>query len=275
MATTPSLKQHLLSSYTASFRGLASKKALCIAAADAAFYIAAVLVAMLLNLAASPLKGSLSALAVPGALSAGAGTAVLLLWKLLFLFIVLVLFILAAWGASRAVIWALLLGKPVSWRLVRSFAGIFLVWFIIWGIPFYLSFRYLNGLVGLGIAPPAWFSILQYALIVLLFYFTYPVCAEAASSGKVFSSIKNGVMGGITRVPQRVVPFLIMTVTVFILSQIGRVGEWLPKISNTILGVVLFFGLFTWAKLYYVSAIHALDQPHHPHHSSHKSHHPS
>lgn len=253
-------RKMLWDEYVSSVKELKTKQARHVFLLEAAFYAVVLLVSFIAGALGGRLQQSLSSSLV----SLQDGGAVWVLWKLVATLLFFFLAILAAWSISRSLIWAVLMSKPVTKQYIWKCSLLSALWLIAWFTPIALLFRATNDSIRESMTVQPGLPWLVYALLTLWFYFTYPVYVEFCSSGKLFRSIGSAFVKGVKHVPQLIIPFIMMVVTVFVIGRISLLAGYLPSFLNAIAASVLFFGTFAWAKLYYRSVLGRV--LHHEHH---------
>lgn len=248
--------------YLHSFSEAWSKKGFFIALADALWYASVFIVLFLAGSIAGFLKEGFG-------VSLSQDQIVGLVWKSMILLAAIFLLLLLCWAASRTVIWSLLLGHSVTKKLVAKFALLYIVWLALWALPFYFSWKYVYDLVQMNLQPGFSFFVLQYIVLALFLYFTYAVSYRLTSSTKVFSSIGEGVMLSLREAPLLLGPFLMMVATIVVVGFLSKLAEFFPSIFSAIVGSILFFATFTWAKVYYTTVLKRAAHPQKHQSSSH------
>ena len=75
--------------------------------------------------------------------------------------------------------------------------------------------------------------------------------------------------------PQLLGPFLMMVATIILVGLLSKLAEFFPSIFSAIVGSMLFFATFAWAKVYYTAVLKRAAHPQKHSPSLHHTHMPS
>ncbi|MBI4150229.1 hypothetical protein HY488_02375, partial [Candidatus Woesearchaeota archaeon] len=178
--------------------------------------------------------------------------------KLLLFVLLFFLALLIVWLVSRGLIWALLSGKKYTWNFAWRFSVANAIWLLILAVPVIYLFIGLYQSVKLGPTPATqvyyWYHVLFF-LVVL--YTSYLLNHLFTRYERVFVTLKETTKQVVLGFPKIIIPFLFMTATLVLLGWASKLLNYTPKLFSNIVGGVLFFASFTWAKMYYHAALSA------------------
>jgi len=244
--------------YISSFRSLLSRRALFAGLTDAAFYLFAIALALAMGrfgkFWADSLMGGLGSVSFTDAAQAAVAKAVaikLLLFTFLF-FLILIL----GWLVSRGLIWAIIARKRYTWRFAWRSIIVNAIWLLILVVPVVYLFRGLYQAVQYGPTPGMqiyyWYHLVFFIIVL---YLTYLMNHLFTRHERILATWRDMVMQSVIGLPKMLLPFLLMLCSLAVLVWASKVLNFLPEMLSTILGGVLFFASFTWAKRYYHAAL--------------------
>ncbi len=244
--------------YLSSFRSLLSRRALFAGLVDAAFYLFAILLSLGIGKVgkswSESLMSGLGSVSFTDAAQAAAAKAVAI--KLLLFTFLFFLLIILGWLVSRGLIWAIIAGKRYTWRFAWRSVVLNAVWLIILAVPVVYLFKGLYRAVQYGPTPGMQVYYWYHAVFfIIALYLTYLINHLFTRHERVLITLKDTVVQAVIGFPRIVLPFFFMIATLVILAIVSKVMNVLPESLSTILGAVLFFASFTWAKTYYHVAL--------------------
>ncbi|GEM_PF-4396345 len=251
------LKQDI-KEYLSSFRSLLSRRALFVGLIDAAFYLFAIALSLAMGkvgkIWADSLMGGLGTVSFADAAPAAAAKAVAI--KLLLFTFLFFLIIFLGWLVSRGLIWAIIAGKRYTWRFAWRSIIVNAVWLLILAVPIVYLFRGLYQAVQYGPTPDMqiyyWYHLVFFIIVL---YLTYLMNYLFTRHERVLITWRDMIVRAVIGLPKMLLPFLLMLCSLVVLVWASKALNFLPEMLSTILGGVLFFASFTWAKMYYHAAL--------------------
>lgn len=161
-----------------------------------------------------------------------------------------ILFVLI-WSVSRGLIWAKLLDKRMTLRYLWKFFLLNLIWILLWAIILIAAGMILYNTASAGSPTALILGIIFVLLYLIMVYFMYILYYKfTEGDNRIFRSLKETFVTGITRFTKLGLPFLLIIATIIIAAVFSMVFKLLPDIIMNILSTILVFAVFGWVKLY-------------------------
>ena len=163
--------------------------------------------------------------------------------------IILLTFIFLIWTFFKGIIWNLVLKKKFGLKYYYKFILLNLFWFALWLIPAFLI------IISLKRKPSAIFLLL---VLIFLIYFTNILYILFTKRNLIKEALKNTFKLGFNKIHFFLLPYILMLVTMLIISLILWPTHFLPERIYTSISTLALVFYLAWLRFYLADVVSEL-----------------
>lgn len=172
---------------------------------------------------------------------------------IVFVFLISIVFSLLfvlIWSLSRAFMWTKLLDKKLTGKYIGKFYLLNMIWMLLVSVLFIIASVVFYSVASASAVGGIVVGIIMALLLVIVVYFMYILYYKFSHELKIFRSLLDMIVLGVTKLPRLILPLLLVVCTLAVVTALSYVLKLLPQIAMEIISYLLFFGIFGWVKLY-------------------------